>query len=52
MARITDDIVADLGAPRADVTVSSGSPEILCSGCYVRLIEDDDTAWLAELREA
>ncbi|MBA3470898.1 MAG: hypothetical protein H0T53_14775 [Herpetosiphonaceae bacterium] len=52
VSRVTDDTVDDLEALRAGVTLPSGSPEILCSVCYVRLVEDDDTAWLAELREA
>jgi len=52
VSRMTDDTVNDLEALRNRVTVPSGPPEILCSGCYVRLVEDDDTAWLAELREA
>ena len=52
VSRITDDTVADLEALRGMVTAKSGPPEVLCSSCYVRLVEDDDAAWLAELREA
>jgi len=56
VSRITDDTVADLGALRSGVAdvreVHSGDQEVLCSSCYVRLAEDDDIAWLAELREA
>ena len=52
VSRVTDDLVDDLEALRGGMTVQTGPPEILCSGCYVRLVEDDDAAWLAELREA
>ena len=44
-SRVTDDMVADLEALRNGVTVQSVPPEILCSRCYVRLVEDDDAAW-------
>lgn len=52
VARVTDDMVDDLAALRGRVTMPSEPPEILCSGCYVRLVEEDDATWLAELREA
>ncbi len=53
---MSSNIVADLGALRAGVAdvreVQGGDQEVLCSSCYVRLADDDDIAWLAELREA
>ena len=56
VSRITDDTVADLGALRAGVAdvreVQGGDQEVLCSRCYVRLVEGDDATWLDELREA
>ena len=32
--------------------VAGGDQEVWCSTCYVRLAEDDDATWLAELRQA
>jgi hypothetical protein len=56
VSRITDDTVADLEALRAGVAdvreVQGGDQEVLCSSCYVRLVEGDDATWLDELREA
>jgi len=56
VSRITDDLVDDLGALRAGVAdvgeVQGGDQEVLCSACYVVLVEGDDATWLAELRFA
>jgi hypothetical protein len=56
VSRLTDDTVDELAMLRAGVAdirnVPDGDQEVWCSACYVRLVEDDDADWLAELHQA